>query len=176
MINVVRCSLGGFRKFLARLVFVCVAASRRFMRCQLPLWRDTANFMKRSTTSLYHRRLLTKLCCFTTIASSVVAGKLTVEEEEQWDAKEASIHENELSDSGKESEEHDSDDVNFYTDSEEDNEDEERESEKMISKRVMMRRDKKLNSTGKTIRTEMFVQLKNWNMKLRPCALTLTTI
>ncbi len=55
---------------------------------------------------------------------------LTVEEEEQWDAKEASIDENELSNSGEESEEHDSDDVNFYTNSEEDNKDEERESKK----------------------------------------------
>ncbi len=27
-----------------------------------------------------------------------------------------------------------------------------------------MRSDKRLNLTGKTIRTEMFVQLKNWNM------------
>jgi hypothetical protein len=55
---------------------------------------------------------------------------LTVEEEEQWDAKDASIDENELSDSREESEEHDSDDVNFYTDSEEYNKDEEREFKK----------------------------------------------
>jgi hypothetical protein len=86
---------------------------------------------------------------------------LTVEEEEQWDAKEASINENQLSNSGEESKEHDSDDVNFYTDSEEDNEDEERELKKMISKRSMMRMDKWLNLTGMTIQTDMFMPLRH---------------
>ena len=52
------------------------------------------------------------------------------------DAKEASIDENQLSNSGEESEEHDSDDVNFYTDSEEDNEDEEPELKKNDKQKV----------------------------------------
>jgi hypothetical protein len=38
---------------------------------------------------------------------------LTVEEEEEWDPDNALIDELDLSDSGEESEEHDSDDVNF---------------------------------------------------------------
>ena len=38
---------------------------------------------------------------------------LTVEEEEQWDPEEATIDIYDLSDSGEESEEHDSDDVSF---------------------------------------------------------------
>ncbi len=42
--------------------------------------------------------------------------RLTVEEEEQWDPEDADIDVNSLSDSGEESEEHDSDVVNFYTD------------------------------------------------------------
>ena len=41
---------------------------------------------------------------------------LTVEEEEQWDPEEATIDIYDLSDSGEESEEHDSDDVCFYSD------------------------------------------------------------
>ena len=46
---------------------------------------------------------------------------LTVEEEEQWDPEDADIDVYSLSDSGEESEEHDSDDVCFYT--EDDNDD-----------------------------------------------------
>jgi hypothetical protein len=52
---------------------------------------------------------------------------LTVEEEEQWDPEEATIDINNLSDSGEESEEHDSDDVCFYSDM--DNEDEEEDDD-----------------------------------------------
>jgi hypothetical protein len=38
---------------------------------------------------------------------------LTVEEEEEWDIDDAKIDVDDLSESGEESEEHDSDDVNF---------------------------------------------------------------
>jgi hypothetical protein len=50
--------------------------------------------------------------------------QLTIEEEEEWDPDNASIVELDLADSGEESEEHDSDDVNFYHDSS-DNDDKE---------------------------------------------------
>ncbi len=46
--------------------------------------------------------------------------QLAIEEEEEWDPNNALIDELDLSDSGKESEEHDSDDVNFYHDSSDD--------------------------------------------------------
>ena len=52
---------------------------------------------------------------------------LTVEEEEQWDQEEANIDIDYLSDSGEESEEHDSDDVCFYSDM--DNEDDEEDDD-----------------------------------------------
>ncbi len=50
--------------------------------------------------------------------------QLTVEEEEEWDPDNALIDKLDLSDSGEESEEHDSDDINFYHDSS-DNDDKE---------------------------------------------------
>ena len=52
---------------------------------------------------------------------------LTVEEEEQWDPEEATITIDDLSESGEESEEHDSDDVCFYSDM--DNEDGDKDGE-----------------------------------------------
>ena len=55
---------------------------------------------------LYHNR----------IERRCVEVGLTVEEEEQWDPEEATIDIYDLSDSGEESEEHDSDDVCFYSD------------------------------------------------------------
>lgn len=48
---------------------------------------------------------------------------LTVEEEEQWDPESADMDVYSLSDSGEESEEHDSDDVNFYSDVDDDADD-----------------------------------------------------
>jgi hypothetical protein len=51
--------------------------------------------------------------------------QLTVEEEEEWDPDNALIDELDLSDLGEESEEHDSDDVNFYHDSSKDHDKEE---------------------------------------------------
>lgn len=48
---------------------------------------------------------------------------LTIEEEEQWDPHGADIDVYALSDSGEESEEHDSDDVNFYSDEDDDDDD-----------------------------------------------------
>jgi hypothetical protein len=51
--------------------------------------------------------------------------QLTIEEEEEWDPDNALIDKLNLSDSGEESEEHDSDDVNFYHDSSDDDNKEE---------------------------------------------------
>jgi hypothetical protein len=51
--------------------------------------------------------------------------QLTIEEEEEWDPNNALIDELDLSDSGEESEEHDSDEVNFYHDSSDDHNKEE---------------------------------------------------
>ena len=48
---------------------------------------------------------------------------LTVKEEEQWDPEDADIDVNNLSDSREESEEHDSDDVNFYSNVDDDADD-----------------------------------------------------
>jgi hypothetical protein len=62
---------------------------------------------------LYHNR----------IERRCVEVGLTVEEEEQWDPEEATIDIDDLLESGKESEEHDSDNVVFYLDM--DNKDEE---------------------------------------------------
>ena len=49
---------------------------------------------------------------------------LTVEEEEEWDIDDAKIDVDDLSESGEESEEHDSDDVNFYSEMDDDDDDE----------------------------------------------------
>jgi hypothetical protein len=54
---------------------------------------------------LYHNR----------IENRCVKVGLTVEEERQWDPEEATIDIDNISESGKESEEHDSDDVCFYS-------------------------------------------------------------
>jgi hypothetical protein len=49
---------------------------------------------------------------------------LTVAEEAKWDEEEASVDEDELSNSGDESEEHDTDDVCFYSDADNDDDEE----------------------------------------------------
>ena len=58
---------------------------------------------------------------------------LTIEEEEQWDPEDSIVRSDDVLDSGEESEEHDSDDVNFYSDagdeSEDDNDNEEKTNE-----------------------------------------------
>ncbi len=52
--------------------------------------------------------------------------QLTIEEEEEWDPDNALIDKLDLSDLGEESEEHDSDDVSFYHDSSNDDNDKEK--------------------------------------------------
>lgn len=54
---------------------------------------------------------------------------ITVEEEEQWNMEDAEIDPCDLSDSGEESEEHDSDDVNFYSGADDDDDDEEEQDD-----------------------------------------------
>jgi hypothetical protein len=54
---------------------------------------------------------------------------LTVEEEEQWDPEDSNVRPDDVSDSGEESEEHDSDDVNFYSDAEDESEDDDDDDE-----------------------------------------------
>jgi hypothetical protein len=74
-----------------------------------PLPQETVN----KIMLLYHNRI--ERCC------NEVG--LTVEDEEQWDPEGADIDVYSLLDSGEESEEHDSDDVNFYSDVDDDAED-----------------------------------------------------
>ncbi len=69
------------------------------------------------TMLLYHNRI--KRRC--------VEVGLTVEEEEQWDPEEATIDIDDISESGEESEEHDSDDICFYSNM--DNEDKDKEED-----------------------------------------------
>jgi hypothetical protein len=76
-----------------------------------PLPQETVN----KKMLLYHNR----------IERRCVEVGLTVEEEEQWDPEEATIDIDDLSESGKESEEHDSDDLCFYSDMDNEDEDEE---------------------------------------------------
>ena len=59
---------------------------------------------------------------------------LTVEEEEQWDPEDSNVRPDDVSDSGEESEEHDSDDVNFYSNSEDESEDDNDEEENTTGK------------------------------------------
>jgi hypothetical protein len=54
---------------------------------------------------------------------------LTVEEEEEWDINDAKIDVDALLESGEESEEHDSDDVNFYSEMDDDDDDDEDNNE-----------------------------------------------
>jgi hypothetical protein len=75
-----------------------------------PLPQDVINKIQ----LLYHHR----------IKHQCAKLQLTIEEEEEWDPDNALIDKLNLSDSGEESEEHDSDDVNFYHDSS-DNDDKE---------------------------------------------------
>lgn len=48
---------------------------------------------------------------------------LTVDEEEQWDPEDSNVASDDVSDSGEESEEHDSDDVSFYSNAEDESDD-----------------------------------------------------
>ena len=59
---------------------------------------------------------------------------LTVEEEEQWDPEDSNVRPDDVSDSGEESEEHDSDDVNFYSDAEDESEDDDDDEENTTGK------------------------------------------
>jgi len=68
---------------------------------------------------LYHNRI--ERCCQEV--------GITVEEEEQWNIKDAEIDPCDLSESGEESEEHDSDDVDFYSDPDDDDDDNNKEEE-----------------------------------------------
>ena len=47
---------------------------------------------------------------------------LTVEEEEQWDPEDSNVRSDDVLDSDEELEEHNSDDVNFYSDAEDESE------------------------------------------------------
>ncbi len=78
-----------------------------------PLPRETVD----NIMLLYHNR----------IERRCIEVGLTVEKEEQWDPEEATIDINDLWESGEESEEHDLDDVVFYSDM--DNEDEEEDGD-----------------------------------------------
>jgi uncharacterized small protein (DUF1192 family) len=60
---------------------------------------------------------------------------LTVEEEEQWDPEDSNVRPDDISDSGEESEEHDSDDVKFYSDAEDESEDDYDDEENTTGKR-----------------------------------------
>ncbi len=81
---------------------------------------------------------------------------LTVEEEEQWDPEDSNVRHDDVSDSGEELEEHDSDDVNFYSDAEDESEDDNDDEE---------------NTTGKCGNDDdtetIWRKLLNWNMRLR---------
>ncbi len=57
---------------------------------------------------------------------------LTVEEEEQWDPEDSNVSADAVLDSGEELEEHDSDDVNFYSDMEDEADDEDDDDNDLI--------------------------------------------
>jgi hypothetical protein len=59
---------------------------------------------------------------------------LTVEEEEQWDPEDSNVRHDDVLDSGEELEEHDSDDVNFYSDAEDESEDDNDDEENTTGK------------------------------------------
>jgi hypothetical protein len=108
-------------------VFACVAVLRRSSRCPPTLLKDMENFTSKGTASLCPRISSTKiqLLYHHCIKRWCAESQLTVEEEEEWDPDNALVDELDLSDLGEESEEHDSDDVNFYHDSSDDHDEEE---------------------------------------------------
>jgi hypothetical protein len=59
---------------------------------------------------------------------------LTIEEEEQWNSEDSNVRSDDVLDSGEESEEHDSDDVNFCSNAKDESEDDDDEEENTTGK------------------------------------------
>lgn len=166
MIKVMRPSLVRLWTFLTSLIFICI---QKIYEMSTAVLEGSGNFFEEQHDKVLPQETVEKIMLLfhNRIERRCKEVGLTVEEEEQWDTEDASIERDELSDSGNESEEHNSDDVNFYTDV---------TRIRSLTTTKMMRRETRVIWTVTTIRWAMVVQFKSWNMTLRHFVLTLRTI